>query len=207
MADHTRLFPLLRRELCAVALLVVVAGIALERVQAWAGHEAVQLAAARAGLSAAEQRRAAVERDLSLLTTHAAAYSAAVAAGHIGEEDRLSWLETLHEARETLGLPVLRYALRPRTPLTGTSEVAQGVDFAQYRSELELDLGLLHEADLGRLLRFIEREAPGFFLPEHCDLQATDASQDAPLSEPRIRAHCLLSWFTLSLPASRGDPQ
>ena len=57
-----------------------------------------------------------IDEQRGLVESRLPEFRALEAAGIIGEEQRLTWIETLQEVAARVGLPSLRYRIEPRTP-------------------------------------------------------------------------------------------
>ncbi len=123
-------------------------------------------------------------------------FRALEAQGIIGPETRLDWVEVLRAASRRLALPELRYALGTQERLPADFP-AKADAFGVYRSLMELDLGLLHEDDLLRLLDRMERESRGLFSVSSCRIRRTGAHFVPLPAAVNLRAACVLEWFSL----------
>lgn len=123
-------------------------------------------------------------------------FRALEAQGIIGSETRLDWVEALRSASLRLALPELRYALgtQERLPVDFPPEAGA---FGLHRSLMELDLGLLHEDDLLRLLDLMERESRGLFSVSSCRIRRTGTHFVSLPAAVNLRAACVLEWFSL----------
>ena len=126
-------------------------------------------------------------------------YRALEAEGVIGAEARLDWVETLRAASRRLALPELRYVLGTQERL-GARVPPQIGALGVHRSLMELDLGLLHEGDLMRLLTVMERESRGLFSVSSCRLRRAGADFLLLPAAVNLRAVCVLEWFSLRDP-------
>lgn len=118
----------------------------------------------------------------------------------IGEEDRLELIETLDlmRARHLLypfQLDVDQQASLPLNPDGGLQVRA---------SRIHLDIPLLHEEDLFRLLEGLEQMERGIFVTETCVMKriGSDAVSQTPLYRPNLTAACTLLWLTMDRQAS-----
>lgn len=114
--------------------------------------------------------------------------------GVIGEEQRLDWIDLLNALRRKHGI-TLQYELAPQreleTKLAGT--------FSFYASTMQLQLGLLHEEDLLRILDDLRQEARALILLRHCKLGRRHEADDEP-NKPlgaQLQADCRIDWVTL----------
>lgn len=155
---------------------------------------------------AASERYLAIDEDERIITEQYPRFRELMAEGIIGVERRLDWVETLRQADATLGLPGLEYriaaqqAVEPEFPLdTGRFELRA--------SDMELELGLLHEEDLARLLDFIVSRGHGLPSVEECELrrESETVSASSVADGAKLRAHCRLRWTSLAEPINEGS--
>lgn len=118
--------------------------------------------------------------------------------GILGQEQRLSWLESLKIAGDRVKPPKLGYQIRGQTDFESEFPLNTG-GFDIHISDMELTMGLLHEGDLFDVLAVLDNNAAGLFSVSNCDLtRANFTSRSKALSE-RLEAVCELRWFTLDL--------
>ena len=118
--------------------------------------------------------------------------------GVIGREQRLNWIETLRQAGEKVKLPSLTYSIDSQ------EEYIPGFDidysgYTLYRSGMELELGLLHEGDLFKLIDYINRTADGIYTLTECKFRMTGRTINFEKDRANISASCLLYWITINL--------
>lgn len=118
--------------------------------------------------------------------------------GLLGNERRLSWLETLRTAGDAIRIPELTYKIEAQRQSAPDYPLHLGI----YRldvSPMTLNLGLLHEGDLLQILAALDRDAYGLYSVRECELhRATDELTLDP-NAPNITADCTLEWLTLNL--------
>lgn len=122
--------------------------------------------------------------------------------GLLGDEQRLSWLETLRGAGEAIKLPELSWKLDAQRRIETAYPLALGT-YGVYASAMTLTAGLLHEGDLLRLLDALERGANGQYSVRECALTRQAGDGDIAVDETNIRAECTLDWLTLDLTGDR----
>ena len=123
----------------------------------------------------------------------AAMFNALKARGVIGEEQRLEWVELLKEIRERHRLIELRYEITPQHPL----EKTPAGNLALYSSTMKLQLSLLHEEDLIRLLDDLRREARALIQVRRCDVARIPRSGPENTLQGFLQAECLIDWVTV----------
>lgn len=185
-----------------VAGAVVVTGLSLWfRQTAAQEHDAILQR-----FRAASEHYLAIDEEERIIAEQYPRFQTLVQRGVIGTERRLDWVESLRRAEQALDLPSIEYRIEAQQ----VEPAAYPIDsegFELRASAMELDLGLLHEQDLARLLDFLTRETSGLFSVERCELTRLkpDPAQTAPTT-PRLHANCRLQWFTLALPEATSPP-
>jgi hypothetical protein len=122
--------------------------------------------------------------------------------GIIGQEQRLNWVETLKSAGAKLKIPSLRYEIDLRQPYTPDFSLSAG-PYQIYTSTMRLDLGMLHEGDLVRLLQELDKNAAGLYSIKEYSLKRLGAQLKHDLNGQNLSAECRLLWYTIHL--SSGD--
>ena len=117
--------------------------------------------------------------------------------GFVANERRVDLLEVLREAGEEVGLPSLRYSLEPQRVLTPPPSIeSDGIRL--HASRVDLELGLLHELDLLRLLKLVRAEVPGLVSVDRCALVRQGDVPQPSSSDPNIGATCSLWLFSVA---------
>lgn len=150
---------------------------------------------------AASERYLAIDEDERIVTEQYPLFRELAAAGIMGVERRLDWVETLRQADATLGLPNLEYRIAAQQRYEAEFPLDTG-QFELRASDMELELGLLHEEDLARLLDFIAAQGHGLPSVEECNLrrESETVGTSRAADSARLRAHCRLRWTSLAEP-------
>jgi hypothetical protein len=117
--------------------------------------------------------------------------------GIIGSEQRLNWYEVLRRLGGQV-VPSLNYQILSRQPYVPSVPLSAGA-FQVNASAMKLEMDLLHENDLARVLSTLEHEAAGLFTVDRCELQALTATLSVDKIKPTLRVLCELRWFSLTL--------
>jgi len=98
-------------------------------------------------------------------------------------------------------MPGLRYQINSQEPVGPPylATVDKG-SFTVYTTEMQLDLGLLHEYDLAALFDDLNRNATGLYSVSQCMMSRTNAEIRMDPKADNIKAVCNLDWYTLNLP-------
>ena len=113
--------------------------------------------------------------------------------GVIGEEQRLEWVELLKEIRDTHRLIDLQYEIAPQRRLDTTL----GNDFTFFSSTMKVQLKLLHEQDLTRLLNDLRQRASALIQVKSCNLSRLPHGTTDSGTHAQLQADCQIDWITL----------
>lgn len=114
--------------------------------------------------------------------------------GVVGEEQRLDWIELLKDIRDRRRLIDLHYDISPQRPVDSG---AVG-DFAFHASTMRLQLKLLHEEDLTRLLGDLRQQAKALVRVNSCKVERLPpATDERSSSRANLQADCEIDWLTL----------
>ena len=147
---------------------------------------------------AASQQYLAVDEEERIIEEFYPEFVRLYRGGLLGQEKRLSWLETLRDAGEAIKIPELNYQLEPQRETANE----QGIDlggYGIYVSPMNLTLGLLHEEDVLRLLGALDRDARGQYSVRECEFRSEGTDFALDPGRTNIRASCVLDWLTLDL--------
>lgn len=122
--------------------------------------------------------------------------------GILGQERRLSWVESLTKAGEKIKLPEISYQINSQAVYNPEFPVNLGA-FDIYVSEMTLSLGLLHEGDLINLFKALDKSAEGIYSVSHCSANRVSGATGSGVERARIVADCRLNWYTVDLKGSR----
>jgi len=140
----------------------------------------------------------AIDEEERLITENFPVFIDLYNRGVIGRERRLDWIETLRKIGDELKIPSLSYEIRSQEAYKPEFSVNMG-RFKLYRSVMNLNIQLLHEGDLFRLLEALDENALGQYNVSNCAINARgNVISDNPDSANLI-ARCELSWYTIKL--------
>ena len=155
----------------------------------------------KARLASARSRYRAIDDQRRLIEAWLPPFRALQAAGVIGEERRLAWIETLRAAAARIRLPSLRYRIGRRTEYE-VGLVLDGV-WRPFATAVRLEAGLLHEGDLERLIRELATRDAGLHRIERCDVRRAGPSFVMRPGAINLSAECDLRWITFARPEER----
>ncbi|MDR3220993.1 MAG: hypothetical protein LBU46_03140 [Candidatus Accumulibacter sp.] len=191
MKFGTRDLPRLWASLLALALMFAVGGgvIAVSRDKISGARMA--FSAARAERNEIDGKLRQIRGEENEIRQKAAVFNRLRARGVAGEEQRLEWVELLKEIRERHRLIEIGYEFTPRHALDDAPAGSLGL----YASTMKLQVRLLHEQDLIRLLDDLRQKAPALIQVKRCDVTRRTGVDNA--SQGLLQADCLIDWITL----------
>ena len=194
-------------------LLVGLALIVIGGIGVYFGNDAMQtarreLAEAQATRNEADNQLRRMRGEEMEIREKSVIFRQLEARGMVGEERRLEWSELLEAIRERRQLAGLRYEFGPQRPLDNTATMPTGLTY--FVSPMSLQLDLLHEEDLTRLLADIRRQAKALIRIRSCAISRVTEGQ-AGVADPaavfNLRAECRIDWITLRQVHAREGKQ
>ena len=153
--------------------------------------------AALSTLRSAHQRYSNLVKDIDLLDQYRNLYSEYKASGLVGEERRLSWIESLETTNEVLRLPTLSYNLNPQEDFKRPGfKLQRGVEVMS--SPMDLNIGLLHEEDLFALLEGLRLSISNLFTVDSCSIsRQSPVDRSLETKNLNLRSDCTIRWVTI----------
>lgn len=174
-----------------IAAVLIVIGYQYEQAQ----QEKYQGAVSK--LRSTHQLYTNIINDIDLLEQYRSQYNEYKASGLVGEERRLSWVESLESTNEVLRLPTLTYSLQPQEEFKrpGFKPKRQ---VSVMSSPMDLSIGMLHEEDLFALLEGLRMSIRNLFTVDSCSMNrktAIDRSLDT--KRANLQTICTIRWVTI----------
>ncbi|MEX0951726.1 MAG: hypothetical protein WDZ86_05540 [Gammaproteobacteria bacterium] len=116
--------------------------------------------------------------------------------GIIGPEKRLDWIESLRHISDDLKLISLRYDIASQAEYRQAMPLNLG-RFRLYASIMRLNVELLHEEDLLRLLAEIDARLSGLNSTSDCQIVRQSKSIADDSINRNLTAECNLVWYNL----------
>ncbi len=119
------------------------------------------------------------------------------AAGIIGDEQRLDWVEQIRQIKNARKLLDIQYELAPQHPIDPAvlPGASGNIDF--YASTMQLKMQLLHEEDLLNFLSDLRTQTRAFIRVRNCNVERLPAGQGEKNGSAQLHAECTLDWITL----------
>ena len=139
-----------------------------------------------------------IVNDIDLLDQYRSLFSDYKATGLVGDERRLSWIESLEATNEVLRLPTLAYSLKPQEKFQRPGfKLQRGVSVMV--SPMDLTIGMLHEEDLFALLEGLHLSIRNLFTVDSCSIVRRGAiGQSLDTKRPNLQSKCTIRWVTIN---------
>lgn len=191
------------------ALLMIVAAAGTVHLALRASQSAdMESANARNERNRIESTLLRMRREENQIKEESALFNALEKRGVIGAEQRLDWVEQLKSIRDQRRIPELRYEIAAQRPLDNGA--AGHLNF--FASTMTLQMKLLHEEDLTRLLGDLRQQANALIQVKSCLIERlpkneTERNPGAHLVA-NLAATCRIDWVTIDKAeaSERGRP-
>lgn len=169
---------------------------------------AAELRRARNDLNVARDNVAKIEEEEATIIEYIGRYQQLAADGVVTDEDRLQFQENVAELRKEFSLFPVQLNIEQQTvqPLKYRSDISDPGRPISLRSSLvQINLPLLHEDDLSRLLTAL-LDRSGLLQPLGCSVRASNrpAAGYIYLAQ-HLNADCTLQWYTFLLPPPEAE--
>lgn len=185
----------LRRGLQAPALIVVACAAAWGATTAYDSRATATLQAEQQALASLEAERNDLTERREARRRFAQLYQQLSVDGIVGAEQRLAWIQATRDAGTELALPYLRYTTSPQRPFEAPW-LTPGATAPVLVSQMDLQLGLVHELDLFRLLALL-REAPGLLHVQSCSLEMLAVDGGPEPARANVTGNCQLNLYSM----------
>jgi len=118
----------------------------------------------------------------------------------IGAEDRLNWIENLDKISQQYKIPYLKYNINKRQKFLSNEILQTYPAIELYKSNMSLQLQLLHEGDLNTVLNSLNKMARGLFDIYSCTINRNPTSNKSIINsqtDNNFTANCILNWYSI----------
>ena len=136
--------------------------------------------------------------DIDLLDQYRNLYTDYKSSGLVGDERRLSWIESLESTNQVLRLPTLSYNLNPQEEFERPDfKLKRGVTVMS--SPMDLTIGMLHEEDLFALLEGLRLTIKNLFTVDSCTIvRQSPVDRSLDTQKTNFRTQCTIRWVTIN---------
>lgn len=115
----------------------------------------------------------------------------------IGSTQRLQWIEILQALAIEYYIPNVQFTLESTTIEEETTSPYWHQDINIQVTPMHLEMRLIHEGDLFRLMSGYLQKAQGMFSIDTCEINRKEADKDINYTDSEIKAICDIHWYTL----------
>lgn len=135
--------------------------------------------------------------DIDLLEQYRTLYIGYKSTGLVGQERRLSWIESLEATNQVLRLPKLGYNLNPQEDFARPGyKLKRGVEVKS--SAMDLSIDMLHEEDLFALLEGLRQSIDNLFTVDSCTLiRSGGVTAKLATKSANLITSCTIRWITV----------
>ncbi len=184
--------PYLKWSVGTFALSLALSGGLLSISEKYQEQAQLERQTAQKQLTEARAQLSATENDQENMATYALEYNVLLAQKIIGNEQRLDWMEGLEKIRQQGQVLDFKYTIAPQQAYVPNPPVDAG-NFQLSRSNMTMQIDLLHEEQLIRLLAAMRAQMKGWFMLDGCSLARIDSTD---VNSP-LKAECNGGWFTM----------
>ncbi len=188
----------LRRPLIILAMAILITAAVVVAGYHYEDAQQEEYQAALSTLRSTHNLYSSIVNDIDLLDQYRSLYSEYKSSGLVGEERRLSWIESLESTNQVLRLPTLGYSLNPQeTFLRPGFLLKRGVSVMS--SPMDLDIGLLHEEDLFALLEGLRLSIRNLFTVDRCSIiRQAPIGRSLDTRQTNLKSNCSIRWVTIN---------
>lgn len=192
--DFRRIGPAL-----AAALVMVAAGFTIIFVSLQMNQAAKRSLVAAQAKRLDSQNRLARARDEELeIKQKIARYNQLAAAGILGEERRLDWVENIRRIRGERKLFDIEYEIAPQQVIDAATLPGASANYDFLSSTMQMRMKLLHENDLLDFIADLRASAQAFIRVRRCDVERLPKSGGESRGvPPQLAAECTIEWITI----------
>lgn len=190
----------LQKELATFLISIAVATLLIVVSHSWWQTSYNNKFNAEADLNEAKQRYYTAINQKLLLKEFEEKYEQLISSGIVGDEQRLNWVDTIEKITILNKIPYLKYKIDKRQSLNSNdiSQKYPGIELL--KSNMTLDMQLLHEGDLYTIINNLHKNAKGLFDIKSCaiirNITQLESLVDSQ-TDKNFSAKCELNWYTM----------
>jgi len=184
--------PYLKLSLGAFALSLVLAAAMVSYSEGYLKQSEKERGDAQKQLSDARLQLLAAQGDQENMSAYSLEYVSLQDQKVIGNEQRLDWIEGMEKLRQQGIVLDFKYTISPQQGYAPSPAVDAG-NFQLNRSNMTLEIDLLHEEQLVQFIAALRSQLKGWFMLDGCDLSRKIAGTEAS----PLKAECTGGWLTM----------
>jgi hypothetical protein len=189
---------ILRGSLIIFTLTVIVSGSLVYGGLYFRSQMQLEFNRSNAAFQSISSRYLAVDEEEKLIKNFLPRFVELYNSGVIGNEQRLNWIEVLRDTGDEIRLPALSYQIDSQQVFTPGFPLNLG-KYRLYSSKMTLNMSLMHEEDMFRILDKLGQEAKGIFSMVGCTIDPSGFVISESANAANVSARCDLQWYTIRL--------
>lgn len=190
----------LKKELIFLTISVLISAIILIAFYTHWQSSTDNLISAQSSLASAKSRYYSALKKIDLLKQYEQPFELLKRSGIYAEENRLNWVDAVETSAIKSQAPSVKYKIHEQKQLSSTklSSKYPGIDILS--SKMKIEMQLLHEADIYRVLNGIGENATGLFDIHSCAISRNLGTSDNVLeseTDENFSAICYLNWYSI----------
>lgn len=149
------------------------------------------------------EKLAHINLDNNIITSNIENFKQLLHKGIIENEHRLKWVNTFRTQTRLLNIQVAKYQILPQNELKVAALTNNHVQI--FVSKMKIDVHVLHEFDLVRLIQSLKTSS-GYFHLNRCQINRSGEKITFKRSAVNFIAECEIDWFTLK-PTKNTDKE
>lgn len=190
----------LQKELSTFLISIFIASILIVVSNTWLKTAYNNRSDAKAELNVAKNRYYTALQKKHLIKLFATQYNQLKASGIVGHENRLNWVNAIEKITSSNKIPYLKYKINKRQTFTSDELTKNYPGIILFKSNMTLQMQLLHEGDLYNIINSLYKTADGLFDIQSCTIKRKPTQLRSLLKSTTDRnfsAICNLNWYTI----------
>lgn len=198
MSNFSSDLPHIKWGLTTLLAALAVSGTVIVSSQHFLGNAQQAHDAAMRKLAQASNSLSAASDDQQNMASYAQEYSMLLKRNIIGDERRLDWIDGLEHLRHRNLVMDFDYKISPQRSYKPPLQLDNG-NFELKRSDLTLNLDLLHTGQLIGFFDALRADVNGWFMLDGCTVTriSNTANNSESGTRPQLKAECKGGWVTL----------
>lgn len=136
-------------------------------------------------------------KEIALVDDYLEAYKALNDNGFIGDERRLSWVESIKATNKEIKLPRFNYTILAQKDFIRLG-LKQSKRVKAMASQMNLDLGILHEEDIFKVFKLLDENVQSHFIVDACAV-SIGQNRELKVDKANLKAQCVVNWVNLKV--------
>ena len=138
-------------------------------------------------------------KDIDLLDQYRTLFVEYKSTGLVGDERRLSWIESLERTNSRIRLPKMTYRLMPQEEFERPG-LKSDRSVVLKSAPMVLNMDLLHEEDIFSVFEGLRHSIKNIFTVDSCKLHSKrEIGNPLDTQKANLTANCVIRWVTINV--------